>query len=82
MAMKERADMKGEEYLMGRRAGVEGTHGTARKGGVEKTVISEGESNSGSRDASLREAARSLYARAVGPGEDSSRMGDQALRDR
>lgn len=79
----ERANESGEKYLRGRTSGVEGTHGQGRKGVVEKTVIGHGDQgDSGSLDSELRGAAGSLYSRAVGPGEDPSRKGDQALRDR
>lgn len=81
--MKERANESGEKYLKGRTAGVEGTHGKARKGVAEKTVIGSGDQrDSGSLDSELGSAASSIYSRAVGPGEDPSKMGDQALRQR
>ncbi len=83
MGSKERANERGEKYLKGRTAGVEGTYGKARKGVAEETVIGNGDQDdSGSLDAELRSAASSIYSRAVGPGEDPSRQGDQALRDR
>lgn len=79
----ERANESGEKYLKGRTGGVEGTFGHGRKGVVEKTVVGHGDQrNSGSLDPELGAAAGSLYSRAVGPGEDPSRKGDQALRDR
>lgn len=80
---KERANESGEKYLRGRASGVEGTFGKGRTGVVEKTVIGHGDQrDSGSLDPELGSAASSLYSRAVGPGEDPSRKGDQALRDR
>lgn len=84
MGKRESATMGGEEYLKGRRAGIEGTHGNARKGTAERTVVSDGghDSDSGSHQTDLTSAASSMYKRAVGPGEDTSKMGDQALRDR
>lgn len=84
MGVKESANESGEAYLKGRKAGVEGTHGQSRGGkGAEKTVMGGGDqSDGGTLDPSLRGAASSMYKRAVGPGEDPSKMGDQALRDR
>jgi hypothetical protein len=78
---KERAVMKGEEYLNGRRAGVEGTYGAKRAGGAEKTVYPGGESEGGGED-SLPNAAGSIYAKAVRNGGGSDTGGDAALRDR
>ncbi len=79
----ERANESGEKYLKGRTAGVEGTHGTPRKGIAEKTVIGSGDqSDGGTLDPALRSAAKSMYDRAVAAPEDGSKMGDQALRDR
>lgn len=77
----EKANMGGEEYLKGRRAGVERTYGESRMGVAERTVIRHGH-NEGGGEGELPAAASSIYSRAVGSAEDPSRMGDQALRDR
>lgn len=83
MGMKEKANESGEAYLKGRRAGVEGTHGTARKGLAEKTVLGGGDqSDGGTLDPALRSAAKSMYERSVAFPADPSGMGDQAMRDR
>lgn len=83
MAKMEKANESGEKYLKGRTAGVEGTHGTARKGGVEKTVLGHGDqSDGGTLDPDLRSSVKSLYARAVADAPDPSHMGDQAMFDR
>jgi len=84
MGMNEKANMNGEAYLKGRKAGVEGTKGKERKGVAEKTVVADvkDQSLSGSVQTDLTAAAKSMYSRAVGPGEDPSKEGDQALRDR
>jgi hypothetical protein len=81
MGKKESADMSGEEYLHGRRAGVEGTHGQKRKGVAEKTVIGSGDqSDGGTLDSELRSAASSLYRDAVDNRGDKD--GDHALTER
>lgn len=77
--MKDKANMGGEEYLQGRRAGVEGTFGEKRKGGVEKTVVPAGVGDGGG-EGSLVSTASRLYRSAVmnrGGGD-----GDQAMKDR
>lgn len=82
MGKKESAVMRGEEYLKGRRAGVEGTHGQSRKGLAEKTVVSDGmhDSDSGSHQSDLSSAAGSMYSKAVmNRGDD---IGDKALTER
>lgn len=82
-ANKERPFVKGEEYLEGRRAGVDGTYGAGRNGlGAEKTIWPGADNSNGGGEDSLPNAARSIYQRAVGPSEDPSKQGDQALRDR
>jgi hypothetical protein len=81
MGKRESANMSGEKYLKGRTAGVEGTHGSARKGVVEKTVIGHGDpGDSGSLDPELKSAARSLYRDAVSGRGD--KHGDKALTER
>jgi len=78
----ERASESGEAFLKGRRAGVEGTHGTARKGVAERTVIGHGEQrDSGSLDPELGKAA-GVYKKALRNGGGKDHMGDQALHDR
>jgi hypothetical protein len=82
MAKKESADMRGEEYLKGRKAGVEGTHGESRKGVAEKTVIggSGEQSDGGTLDADLSGAASRIYRNAVENRETPD--GDKALTER
>lgn len=84
MGMKQAARMSGEEYVEGRRAGVEGTEGQSRKGLAEKTIpdSDKHDADSGSRQADLSAAAGSLYKRAVAFPADPSGLGDQAMRDR
>lgn len=79
--MNERANESGEKFLKGRTAGVEGTHGQARKGVAEKTVIGHGDQrDSGSLDPELGTAASSLYSDAVKNRGD--KHGDKALTER
>jgi hypothetical protein len=82
MGKKEAANESGERYLKGRTAGVEGTHGTERKGVAEKTIIGEGDQrDSGSLDPELGRAA-GVYKKAVANGGGKDELGDQALHDR
>jgi hypothetical protein len=79
----DRANQKGEEYLKGRRAGVEGTYGTARRGNsAEKTNVADkmDQSDSGSLQTDLTSSARSLYQDAVHNRGD--KLGDKALTER
>lgn len=77
----ERANEAGEAFLKGRRAGVEGTHGTARKGVAERHIIGHGEQrDSGSLDPELGKAASSMYQNAVHNRGDKD--GDKALTER
>jgi len=76
----ERANEAGEAFLKGRRAGQTGTHGQARKGVVEKTVISGAECDGGTKDAELKSAASGIYRKAVRNSGDS--IGDKALTER
>jgi hypothetical protein len=81
MGKKESADMKGEEYLKGRRAGVEGTHGESRgKRGAEKTVLPHSDVNDSGGESELNRAASSIYQNAVHNRGDKD--GDKALTDR
>ena len=68
-----------EEYLEGRRAGVEGTYGEKRKGVAEKTVIKHAEGEGGGED-HLPNVASRLYQRAVKNEGDG--LGDKALTER
>jgi hypothetical protein len=88
--MDDRADMKGEEYLRGRRAGVEETSGKEGKpyrgvnskwsgNSAEATNLSKGEGDSGGNE-ELASTARSLYQDAVSGRGD--RLGDKALTER
>lgn len=78
----EKANMSGEAYLKGRKAGVEGPSGKAQKGVAEKTVPADkmDQSDSGSAQTDLTSAAHSLYQRAVK--NEGDEMGDRALFDR
>jgi len=80
MGKMESAKMKGEEYLKGRRAGVEGTHGAKRKGVAEKTVLPHSDTNDSGGHEELARAARSMYQDAVHNRGD--RDGDKALTER
>lgn len=84
MGMKQAARMGGEEFLEGRRAGVEGTQGKSRAKLAEKTIpdSDKHDADSGSRQKDLSAAAKSIYARSVAFPADPSGMGDQAMRDR
>jgi hypothetical protein len=81
MAKAERADMKGEEYLKGRRAGVEKTYGESRgKKGAEKTLLPHSDVNDSGGESELNRAARSIYQDAVHNRGDKD--GDKALTER
>jgi len=80
MGKKESAVMKGEEYLKGRRAGVEGTHGAERKGLAEKTMLPHSDVNDGGGENELSRVARSIYRDAVSGRGDKD--GDKALTER
>lgn len=72
--------MKGEEYLKGRRAGVEGTHGAARKGVAEKTLLPHPDVHDSGGASELAECASSMYREAVSGRGDKD--GDKALTER
>lgn len=91
MGKKEAAHMKGEEYLKGRRAGVEGTHGKEGKPyrgvgskwsgqSAEATNLSRDENHDSGANEELAKAARSLYQDAVHNRGDKD--GDKALTER
>lgn len=80
MAKRESAVMKGEEYLKGRKAGVEGTHGASRKGVAEKTLLPHSDVNDSGGESVLNRAARSIYQDAVHNRGDKD--GDKALTER
>jgi hypothetical protein len=80
MGKKEAAKMTGEEYLKGRRAGVEGTHGASRKGLAEKTLLPHSDVNDSGGESELNEKARSIYQNAVHNRGDKD--GDKALTER
>jgi hypothetical protein len=80
MGKKESANMRGEEYLKGRRAGVEGTHGAERKGVAEKTLLPHSDTNDSGGESELNRAARSIYQDAVKNRGD--KQGDKALTER
>lgn len=80
MGKSEHAKMKGEEYLKGRKAGVEGTHGASRKGVAEKTLLTHSDTNDSGGESDLNKAASSIYQDAVrGRGD---KHGDKALTER
>lgn len=80
MGKMEKANMKGEEYLEGRKSGVEGTHGEKRKGVAEKTLLPHSDVNDGGGQSELSRAARSIYQDAVSGRGDKD--GDKALTER
>ncbi len=80
MGKMESAKMKGEEYLKGRKAGVEGTHGAERRGVAEKTLLNHSDVNDSGGENELNRAARSIYQDAVHNRGD--KMGDRALTER
>ena len=81
MGKMEKANMKGEEYLKGRRAGVEKTYGESRgKRGAEKTLLPHSDVNDGGGESELSRAARSIYQDAVHNRGD--KVGDKALTER
>lgn len=80
MGKKESANMRGEEYLKGRRAGVEGTHGAERKGVAEKTLLPHSDVNDSGGESELNEAAARIYRNAVENRETPD--GDKALIER
>lgn len=82
MAKRESAVMTGEEYQKGRRAGVEGTHGAARKGVAEKTALPHSDKHDSGGESELNEKAESIYRKAVANGGGSDTGGDPALRQR
>jgi len=87
----DRADMKGEEYLKGRRSGVETTYGKEGKpyrgvnskwGGnsAEATLLAKDDGHDSGGNVELATAARSLYQDAVHNRGDKD--GDKALTER
>lgn len=81
MGKRESANESGEAFLKGRRAGVEGTHGTERKGVAERTIVGHGDQrDSGSLDPDLGTAAGNMYRDAVNNSGD--KFGDKALKER
>lgn len=80
MGKMEKANMKSEEYLAGRKAGVEGTHGMKRKGVAEKTLLPHSDTNDSGGESELNECASRLYQNAVSNRGDKD--GDKALTER
>lgn len=80
MGKTEHAKMKGEEYLKGRKSGVEGTHGASRKGVAEKTLLPHSDVNDSGGESELNRAASSIYQSAVHNRGDKD--GDKALTER
>jgi hypothetical protein len=77
----DKMDKGSEEYVKGRRAGVEGTYGEDRPGNsAEKTIFPASGNSDGGGEDSLGEKASSIYRKAVeNRGDD---MGDKALTER
>jgi hypothetical protein len=81
MGKKEAAKMKGEEYLKGRKTGIEETYGESRgKRGAEKTMLPHSDVNDSGGESELNRAARSIYQDAVHNRGDKD--GDKALTER
>lgn len=80
MGKRESANMKGEEYLKGRKSGVESTYGASRKGVAEKTLLPHSDVNDGGGESELSECARNIYRNAVDNRGDKD--GDKALTER
>jgi hypothetical protein len=81
MGKSEKANMKGEEYLEGRRAGVEKTYGQSRGNkGAEKTLLPHTDTNDSGGESELNRAASSIYQDAVHNRGD--KLGDKALTER
>lgn len=80
MGKSEHANMKGEEYLKGRKSGVEGTQGASRKGVAEKTLLPHSDVNDSGGESELNACASRLYQSAVHNRGDKD--GDKALTER
>jgi hypothetical protein len=79
MGKSEKAKMTGEEYLKGRKAGVEGTHGASRKGIAEKTLLPHSDVNDSGGENELNAVARKLHQKAL---RNDGSGGDPALIER
>jgi hypothetical protein len=88
----EKVDSKSEEYVRGRRAGVQGTYGASRSKdslapvgtlAAEKTVYPGEASSEGGGEDSLGSTAAALYGNSIknGGGREDA-VGDKALKDR
>ncbi|HWX29593.1 MAG TPA: hypothetical protein VNZ53_19375 [Steroidobacteraceae bacterium] len=84
MAKRERAsDISGnEEYVRGRRAGVDNTYGEDHDGVAERTIASGKRDSNGGGEDGLNAAASAIYKKAVKNGDGKDPMGDQAIHDR
>lgn len=82
MAKRVRASDKdgSEEYVKGRRAGVDNTYGEDHDGVAERTLASGKDSDDGGGEDGLVAAARNLYQAAVHNRGD--KLGDKALTER
>jgi hypothetical protein len=80
MARKQPPDRGREEYVRGRKAGVEGTYGDPHDGVAEKTVVPGMDANDGGGEDGLKTAASNIYRKAVMNRGDSD--GDKALTER
>jgi hypothetical protein len=88
----EKVDSRGEEYVRGRRSGVQGTYGAPRSKdsmapvgtlAAEKTVYPGQDSSLGGGEDSLGSTAAALYGNSIknGGGREDA-VGDKALKDR
>jgi hypothetical protein len=85
MAKRVRASDKdgSEEYVRGRKAGVDNTYGEDHDGVAERTVASGKRDSDGGGEDGLGAAARGVYQHAVKSGGGSyDGKGDRALHDR
>lgn len=82
MAKKEKANMSGEAFYKGRRAGVSGSYGDKHGGVAEKTVVPKNDKHNSGGEDGLPSAAKSMYGKAVRNGGGSNTGGDPAVRVR
>ena len=71
-----------EEYVRGRKAGVDNTYGEDHDGVAERTIASGKRDSEGGGEDGLGKAASAIYRKAVKNGDGKDEMGDQALHQR
>lgn len=76
------ANGAGENYLHGRKAGVEGTYGTSHGSVAERTASPGAGSSDGGGSESVSSVASSIYQKARRNGGSGDGEGDQALTSR